>query len=655
MKLKTKLLAVLLYGLSSLFVLACGDDTSSKPEDAQVQVNVEVRYDTIRVNDSTIVIDTIKTVYYDSLYVTDSIKAILVMKHDTAYVTDSIDVRYLKSIERFDSCFTRWEGFRIVFSKDSAIYECQNGIWDTITYRVNHVDLIGFAQKGAFKFNSPVYLREALNDTLKFGKDTIKDEVSGNNGEFVIPSLNLMNPRISLEVKGQYKNEVTGKYSTKAITLQALVELPKTDVDEPRTKVKANINLLTHLEYDRALKLVRKGYGLKAAKKQAQQEIMNALALNVQTQNDSNDKAELLEIQNHGLLLAVSLLFLGDDNEDSIAKNIKQFREDIADNGAWDKNQNKVKMADWAYDLEFGDIHKNIAHWNLSKASDFQIYLNQFWSNVYGIGECAAGRANELIKNQNAKSVNKERYFVCRNTAGVLAWDTATVYEADTYGWEDGEDGEGEIYHQKYVYDEQIQKWREPKLIETHIGKCTAKLDGETVTNPINDGKFKCLNNEWLAQKDGSVTYKFAEVNGQIWFTWSYGWYSDELSLGPCPTGWRLPSREDWQALIDYSLSEHNQNLAEALAALKDETSWTSGTKGTNEYGLGLKAEGFYSKPMDTYYSKGSDFYSWISEKNDDGRGFINIHEDGYKFDVQGYSTVKYSAHCIMKLTNYKE
>lgn len=90
MKLKTKLLAVLLYGLSSLFVLACGDDTSSKPEDAQVQVNVEVRYDTIRVNDSTIVIDTIKTVYYDSLYVTDSIKAILVMKHDTAYVTDSV-------------------------------------------------------------------------------------------------------------------------------------------------------------------------------------------------------------------------------------------------------------------------------------------------------------------------------------------------------------------------------------------------------------------------------------------------------------------------------------------------------------------------------------------------------------------------------------
>ena len=192
MKFQIKILAVLAYLLLTLFAVACGDDSSaSKPSDDTP--DVEVRYDTVRVNDSTIVIDTIRKIVKDnrkdSLYVSNSVKVILVMNHDTLYIKDSIEYRYLQSIENFDTCFSKWEGSKVVVTYKNSVFECRDGVWKTISYKVNNLDLSGYAQKGAFKFHSPIYLREALNDTLAFAKDTVIDEVSGNNGEFVIPSL----------------------------------------------------------------------------------------------------------------------------------------------------------------------------------------------------------------------------------------------------------------------------------------------------------------------------------------------------------------------------------------------------------------------------------------------------------------------------------
>ena len=612
MKFQIKILAVLAYLLLTLFAVACGDDSSaSKPSDDTP--DVEVRYDTVRVNDSTIVIDTIRKIVKDnrkdSLYVSNSVKVILVMNHDTLYIKDSIEYRYLQSIENFDTCFSKWEGSKVVVTYKNSVFECRDGVWKTISYKVNNLDLSGYAQKGAFKFHSPIYLREALNDTLAFAKDTVIDEVSGNNGEFVIPSLYLKNNVVSLEVKGEYKNEVTGTVSMKPLTLQAIVELPETRLYN-ENESHANINLLTHLEYDRVIKLVKKGYNVEAAKRQAQEEILNALLLNVQTVNDSNDKAEKLDIQNHGLLLAVSILFLADNDEETIIKNIKQFREDIADNGAWDKNINRSKMADWAFDFEFGKVNLNIAQWNLSKASDFAAYLTQLWHNQYGLGDCNALRAKEVLKNEDENSSNSERYFICRDNAGVFTWDRATVFEKDTYGWVDGEDAEmkgGNVTSNEYVFDKDLGKWRLVGALESKIGVCTKGLNKKTVKME-NEAVFKCVEKQWYAidgRTTDSTMYKVASVGDKVWFAEdlktaghqksSYGYaYTSDEATDACPAGWKLPNIVDAEALIEFSKSEHEQDEKLALAALKDSETWTKGAKGTDEYGLGLQAKGGY-------------------------------------------------------------
>ena len=125
------------------------------------------------------------------------------------------------------------------------------------------------AQKGPFKFGSPLNLYELKKDLKPSGRE-YNDEISSNKGDFVIPKVSLVYPYAKLEVRGLYRNEVTGEWSTDSMTLWAL-----TDFSEERTEV--NINLLTHLEYDRVLYLVQeKGYSVYAAKKQAAQEIMTA-------------------------------------------------------------------------------------------------------------------------------------------------------------------------------------------------------------------------------------------------------------------------------------------------------------------------------------------------------------------------------------------
>ena len=265
---------------------------------------------------------------------------------------------------------------RVLVKKDSVFFKCDSVKWVPETadgYIVKNASILGAAQKGPFKFDSPLTLREVLlhDDALTYTGREYIDEISSNKGDFVIPKVNLVYPYAVLEVRGQWRNEISGEWSKDSMTLRALTDLTS------RTEV--NINLLTHLEYDRAVQLVNKGYSVFAAKKQAEYEIMTAFGFATTVEYSEDLKTFVPSTStNHDVnatLMAISLLFIGDRSEAEIQKAIADFKQDMAGDGEWNDAQTKADMADWAEGFDGGSVRANVKSWNILDIPAYENYL----------------------------------------------------------------------------------------------------------------------------------------------------------------------------------------------------------------------------------------------------------------------------------------
>ena len=122
--------------------------------------------------------------------------------------------------------------------------------------------IAGVAQKGPFVKGSSVVLKEtsAAGNLKPTGKEFFATTRS-DLGDFVIDDINLESQYVRLTATGYYKREYSGENSECQIRLNAL-----SDVSEEN---RVNINIFTHMEYARILKLVEKGKSFSEAKKQA--------------------------------------------------------------------------------------------------------------------------------------------------------------------------------------------------------------------------------------------------------------------------------------------------------------------------------------------------------------------------------------------------
>ena len=357
--------------------------------------------------------------------------------------------------------------------------------------------IFGAAQKGPFKFGSPVYLRELTEDSLKYTGIVYEDEISSNKGDFVIPKVSLVSPYACVEVHGQYRNEITGGYSKDSISLFALVDLNTalSDVkNEPGNKV--NVNLLTHLEYNRVLYLVRKGYSVSAAKKRANQEIMSAFELSTTVENSEdlspfeNSDDNKVNYANASLM-ALGLLFLGKRNDAEIKATIDNFIKDFEKDGVWDDAKTKAMMADFAAEIDASKIRANIKVWNVLSIPQFEDPLEMFWNNVYGLGGCSDKRMGNVAPNSNKLSKNYNKYFICNSTN----WIAATTYQKDTYEWSAGKSGElkkGNVTDTIYIYEG--SNWKVARR-EMTIGLCGESNAG--VVSIFDGVYYICKNNGW--------------------------------------------------------------------------------------------------------------------------------------------------------------
>ncbi|MCQ2104295.1 MAG: fibrobacter succinogenes major paralogous domain-containing protein [Fibrobacter sp.] len=384
------------------------------------------------------------------------------------------------------------------YEQDSTAYEQPDVV------KVKDKSIAGVSQKGPFVTGSAVKLYELDGETYAQTGKSFTGKITSNYGEFEISSVTLASQYALLEASGYYRNEVSGKKSGGTITLNALTDLSD--------RKKVNINLLTHLEYERALYLVGTGVNVSAAKKQAEAEIFNAFGIQGDFAN-SEDLNIFGEGEGDAALLALSILMQGDRSEAKLTELLTKFATDIEKDGEWNDASTKAKIADWASEQDLADdlslIRFNIISWGLITVPYFEKYVRNFWYANYGLKACGAENQGEIAAatNELVKAYGTKTRYYCNGEA----WLEASDIDKDTYQWTAGEDGEirlGSVTQSEYyIYDGVRKAWDAASVIEIALGGCTETREADISLNTgkVNGTWYICKNRKWESTNNITV------------------------------------------------------------------------------------------------------------------------------------------------------
>ncbi|MBR2091166.1 MAG: fibrobacter succinogenes major paralogous domain-containing protein [Fibrobacter sp.] len=237
------------------------------------------------------------------------------------------------------------------------------------------LNVAGVSQKGPFVKGSAVTVQGIDCKTMELTGERFDGVVKSDKGDFEVNNVNLSSTCAVFEVTGFYLNEISGQKTNGELTLRALTDL--TD------RKNVNINLLTHLEYERIKHLVtEKKLSFAEAKTQAEREVLASFDISNEVEGFEN--LNIFESgDGNAALLAVSVLMQADADVAKLEERTNEFSAAIATNGSWDNEEAKTEIADWVRDAEASGkiemIRKNVENWNESnKVSAFEKYVESF-------------------------------------------------------------------------------------------------------------------------------------------------------------------------------------------------------------------------------------------------------------------------------------
>lgn len=372
---------------------------------------------------------------------------------------------------------------------------------DTAEPRIVGARLVGVAEKGPFRYGTSIKLIE-LDSTqhLADSKRTHKTCILNGDGNYSFDSVDYVSPYLRVKANGYYRSELTGGLSPSPVTLEAVVDVTEKDT--------VNVNILTHMEAERVLKLVENSGNnqpIRAVKAQALRDILSSFDIQWDKSSGSGSTggnggfggwnfggqqqqlttdgrfAEDIGLfdgdEYSGALLAISIMMQRKGSGSEMMSYAAGIADRIKGNGNWDDNNAKADLADWLMVLDtsgsYATIRNNIASWNMGEVPDFEKHLKRFWSRAYNFGDCNAQKADSVFCISNSLSAyfcgggydqpGPTVRFIC--DANTHEWRAATAVEKDTYGYGKGEyPGQiknGRVDKEKYyVYDDENKKWR---------------------------------------------------------------------------------------------------------------------------------------------------------------------------------------------------
>jgi len=150
-------------------------------------------------------------------------------------------------------------------------------------------------------------------------------------------------------------------------------------------------------------------------------------------------------------------------------------------------------------DSKIGSINTNYCY----------VYENKAWRSG-NKNDCSLNLRGCTTLRQDTVDLGSDKvWHIC----DAKQWRNATIYEKDTFGWEDSTDGaikKGNVTDSAYKYDEISAKWVMATQNDTTLKLmgCTAKRMGEVSKCSADDTYYVCMNRDWqVAQEIEYDTY----------------------------------------------------------------------------------------------------------------------------------------------------
>lgn len=189
------------------------------------------------------------------------------------------------------------------------------------TYKIS-----GKVEKGPFVSGSTITI-QPLNEKMKVLGEYYNTTIQDNIGNFNLGSKQFQAPYAELTANGYFFNEITGDLSTGTLSLRALVDLS----DETTV----NVNILTHLKYQRIKSLVASGKSFKEANGQAQKELFTAFGLQKYAETDASRFSITAGTDESAVLIAISSLLLVDRSEAELTEYLAKLCKEFGQNGTF--------------------------------------------------------------------------------------------------------------------------------------------------------------------------------------------------------------------------------------------------------------------------------------------------------------------------------
>lgn len=467
--------------------------------------------------------------------------------------------------------------------------------------------IAGVSQKGPFMKGSKITLRETKSDgtLIPTGKEYETKSLS-DKGDFKFENLELESQYALLSAEGYYKSEETGEKSDCSIQLYAISDLEKRE--------KANINMLTHIEYKRVIELVKSGKNFKEAKKQASREILQNFGININAY--SAEDLDVLNTSDADLVLFNISLYVDrltkfdyydeptEEECESVQTRLDNYANDLADDGVISDSLMGVFIY-LAYegqlrneeDLTERDIEEKEKIEEGSRL-DLNILKNEYefgkrlFTYYMDIEPCTDSLWGVYVPKTKPIYYEHPQYNMNNELIDTLEGDYLIC---NAYFWE-------------LKTTKEINSYTTP--IKHQNSSMTDPRDGKKYKTIIFEHKGKKY--EWMAEdlKYTDSTVKFADEKHPGSYSWTTAMNLDKkymtesidssiidtLHQGICPDGWHISSSAEWTNLIRHVegarnlLDEQWQNHDRKVALAKD------------AFGVFFNISDFHLTPMDSKY-----------------------------------------------------
>ena len=507
-------------------------------------------------------------------------------------------------------------------------------------------EVAGVSQKGPFVTGSAVTVQELDGITLKQTGKSFKGTIKSDKGDFAIKDINLESQYAILEASGYYRDEISGKKSAAPVTLRALTDL--------KDRKHVNINLLTHLEYERVMYLVtEKKKSIAEAKEQAEKEVLATFGI----EGDFAESEDLNIFETgdgNAALLAISVLLQSDVDVAGLTERMGEFSISLAEGGSWDDADAKTAIADWACDVDLkgslSKVRKNVEDWKYADTVPaFEKYVSNFWWDNYGLGVCNTKRENETKRNVNKLSKLYNEYFVCENGRWVIPGDDAKSSSSE-------ESPNSSSSSENPPSSSSIDSG------EPVFGELTDARDGRVYKT------VKLGSQEWMAENlnyaaEGSLCYENDEKNCEKYgrlYNWEVALDTSNRGCGDnfsgcrlrsdfhpregiCPDGWHVPEHAEWDTLFAYADAHgEGESAADALQAYYRDD-YLEKTYSSDRFGFNVVPAGVFNGNEFSGLGTSTEFWT-ASIETTDWLSYISITPSTIHF-VKGSGSNVYMTH----------